>query len=226
MATAAPSPVYLQGMPMGWNVQANGNEALTGNKPDTSYSGALTASGLLAESFDSNMVSGGTLISAAGVPTVSAIQLLTEQSVQALWYDITVAGATLTTGDCWAFLLNSSGALIGQSADQHTIWQTGGIGGSAGAGTALVASSTGSLSNLPAGVYFGGVVCTGTTAPTFASGGADVGLSNINTTVAAANFNAASLTPAVTTSASLVAASPFVLTSATLVSKRLWMGVN
>jgi len=226
MAVAAPSPVYLQGMPMGWNVQANGNEALTGNKPDPSYSGDLTASGLLAESFGPNAVSGGVLLPSAGMPIVSAISLATEQSIANLWYDITVAGAGLVANQCWAFLINSSGVLLGASVNQATIWASGGVGGSAGGGTALVASSTGSLSNCPAGTYYGALVYNGTTSPTFASAGADVGLTNINTSVAAANFNAASLGGAITTAASLTAASPFNLTTATLVSKRIWMGVN
>ncbi len=226
MPTAAPSPGYLYGMPAGWTVQANGNEALTGNKPDPSFSGALTASGLLAESFDYNLAQLTNTLAVAGTVYASAIPLLTEQSVANLWYDVSTAGATLTASQCWCGLINSSGVLIGQSASQATIWATAGLGGSAAGGTALVAASTGSLSNLPAGTYYGIFVANGSTLPTFAALGITAELTNLNTTVAAANFNAASIATSVTTSASLVSASPFTLTSATLTSKRIWCGVS
>jgi hypothetical protein len=213
-------------MPLGWNVQANGNESLTGNKPDPSFSGALTASGLLAESFDYNLAQQTDTLAVAGTVYASLVTLATEQSVANLWYDVSTAGATLTASQSWCGLINSAGVLIGQSASQATIWATAGLGGSAAGGTALVASSTGSLSNLAAGNYYGIFVSTGSTLPTFAALGITAELTNLNTTVAAANFNAASIATGVTTSASLVSASPFTLTSATLTSKRIWVGVS
>jgi hypothetical protein len=216
-------------MPLGWNVQANGNEGLTGNKPDPSFSGALTASGLLAESYDFNLASLTDTLAVAGTVYASVIPLTTEQSVANLWYDVQAVGVTLTANQCWCGLINSAGLLIGQSAEQHTAWVSTGLGGSAAGGTPLVASSTGSLSNLPAGNYYGIFVYNGTTGPTFSALGLTSELTNINTTVAAANFNAASIATGVTTSASLVAAgltTPFTLTSATLTIKRIWCGVS
>ena len=39
----------------------------------------------------------------------TAIPLLQTATVSQLWYDITIAGGTLTTGDCWALLYDSGG---------------------------------------------------------------------------------------------------------------------
>jgi hypothetical protein len=123
-------------------------------------------------SFDQAHASGTAILGAAGSVYGVAVTLPKAATVSKLWYDITTAGATLTTGDCWALLFDSAGTLIGQSADQHTIWATAGVGGSATAGTALTASSAGSLTGLPAGTYYGAVVATGSTLPTFATCGA------------------------------------------------------
>ena len=225
MTTQVQSPNYYAGLPASWNAQTYINQNLTGNAPDTSISGDLTQSGLIAESFAYNLGTTPVLMStatSAGSVLGTQITLPVESTVTNLWYDIAVAGGTLTANDCWALLFNSSGTLIGQSADQHTIWTTAGLGGSAAGGTALTASATGSLSNLPAGNYYGALVYTGTTAPTvscLAVGSAE--LANINTSVANANFRAAVLATGVTTTPASVT-----LTSATLSKYRLWMGVN
>jgi hypothetical protein len=121
----------------------------------------------------------GTILTTAG--SVFGVALIVRRSftVTNLVMNVTVAGGTLTAGDCWGLLYNSAGTLIGQSADQTTPWQTAGL-----QTMALTAASTGSLSITP-GLYWAGVVATGTTLPTFsraAMGGASVAL-------AAAQYN-------------------------------------
>jgi hypothetical protein len=225
MTTLAPDPSYYAGVPAANNVQNSGNTALTGNAPATSFSSDLKSSGLLAESVNFNDAVNTVILSVANVTAgavlASAIPLATENTVSKIWLDVTTAGGTLTSGDCWALLFNSSGTLIGKSASQHTAWQTAGLGGATAGGTTLTAVTTGSLSNLPAGVYYGGVVYTGTTAPTFACLTSSAELVNLGTTVAAANFRAAVVATGVTTTPANVT-----LTSATLAQQRLWVGLS
>jgi hypothetical protein len=216
--TAATNPQLVAG----WNIQVNGNEALTGNAPDLSLSSGLKNTGLLGYSFDPQTAQVPYLLAVAGSVYASAIPLAQENTVSKLWYDVTAAGATLTSGQCFALLFNSAGTLIGQSADQHTIWATAGLGGSAAGGTALVASATGSLSNLAAGTYYGAVVATGTTKPTFAASGADPLLVNAGLSAASANFLCAILATGVTTTPATVT-----MTSATVTgSSRIWFGLS
>jgi len=163
-------------------------------------------------SFDAAHASGTAILATGGSVYGVAINLPSTQTVSNLWYDITTAGGTLTSGDCWALLYNSAGTLIGQSADQHTIWATGGIGGSAGGGTALTASTTGSLTNLPAGTYYGAVVATGTTLPTFATSAAPQAAFNAH--LAAASSRAAILATSITTTPANVTPSSFTQTGA------------
>lgn len=225
MTTKAPDPSYYAGVPAANNVQNSGNESLTGNSPASSFSSDLKSSGLLAESISFNDALSTVILSvasvAAGGVLGSAVVLPTENTVTNIWLDVTTAGGTLTSGQCFALLFNSSGTLIGQSADQHTAWATAGMNGATAGACALTASSTGSLSNLPAGTYYGAVVYHGTTAPTFACATSTAELANVGTTVAAANFRAAVLATGVTTTPANVT-----LTSATLASQRLWVGLS
>ena len=122
----------------------------------------------------------GTILTTAGSVFGSALIVRRKVTITNLVANVTVAGGTLTAGDCWGLLYNSAGTLLGQSADQATPWATAGL-----STMALAASSTGALTLTP-GLYWGGVVATGTTLPTFsraAMGGASVAL-------AAAQYNA------------------------------------
>jgi hypothetical protein len=122
----------------------------------------------------------GTILTTAGAVFGSALVVRRKVTITNLVANITVAGGTLTANDCWGLLYNSAGTLLGQSANQATLWATAGL-----QTMALTASSTGSLTLTP-GLYWGGVVATGTTLPTFsrsAMGGASVAL-------AAAQYNA------------------------------------
>jgi hypothetical protein len=171
-------------------------------------------------SFDAAHASGTAILGTAGSVYGTAIQLPSPQTVSNLWYDITTAGGTLTSGDCWALLFNAAGTLIGQSADQHTIWATAGVGGTAAGGTALTASATGSLTSLPAGTYYGAVVATGTTLPTFATSAAPVGAFNAH--LAAASSRSAILATAITATPANVTPSSFTTTG----SLPIWFALS
>lgn len=122
----------------------------------------------------------GTILTTAGSVFGSALVVRRKVTVTNLVANATVAGGTLTAGQCWGLLYNSAGTLLGQSADQATPWATAGL-----QTMALTAASTGALTLTP-GLYWGAVVATGTTLPTFsrtAMGGASVAL-------AAAQYNA------------------------------------
>jgi hypothetical protein len=133
------------------------------------------------ETFPSWSCAAGTILTTAGSVFGSALVVRRKVTVSRLVANITVAGATLTAGDCWGLLYKGDGTLIGQSADQTTPWETAGL-----QTMTLTADSTGSLTLTP-GLYWGAVVATGTTLPTFsraAMAGASVAL-------VAAQYNAA-----------------------------------
>ncbi len=121
----------------------------------------------------------GTILTTAGSVFGVALNVRRPFTVTNLVMNVTVAGGTLTANDCWGLLYNSAGTLLGQSANQATLWATAGL-----QTMALAAATTGSLALTP-GLYWAGVVATGTTLPTFsrsAMGGASVAL-------AAAQYN-------------------------------------
>lgn len=140
----------------------------------------------------------GTILTTAG--SVFGVALTVRRAFTAtnLVMNVTVAGGTLTAGDCWGLLYNSAGTLLGQSADQTTPWATAGL-----QTMALTAASTGALSLTP-GLYWAGVVATGTTLPTFsraAMGGASVALAaaQYNGQYSAAQARCAVLATSITT---------------------------
>jgi hypothetical protein len=125
------------------------------------------------ETFPSYACAAGTILTTAGSVFGSALIVRRKVTITNLVANVTVAGATLTAGDCWGLLYGSDGTLLGQSADQATPWATAGL-----STMALAAASTGSLTLTP-GLYWGAVVATGTTLPTFsraAMAGASVAL--------------------------------------------------
>jgi hypothetical protein len=181
---------------------------------------AATTGPFLGWAFDAAHAGGTAILGAAGSVYGTAITLPQAATVAKLWYDVTTAGNTLTTGDCWALLFNSAGTLIGQSADQHTIWGTAGIGGTAAGGTVLTASATGSLTNLTAGTYYGAVVATGSTLPTFATSGAPQLAFNAN--LAAASSRCAILATSITSTPANVTPGSFAQTG----SLPIWFALS
>lgn len=122
----------------------------------------------------------GTILTTAGSVFGTAIYVRRRVTVSHLVANITVAGATLTASNCWGMLYDSTGDLLGQTADQSTAWATAGL-----QKMALTASGTGKLTLNP-GLHWGAVVATGTTLPTFSRSA----LSSASVALAAAAYNA------------------------------------
>lgn len=132
------------------------------------------------ETFPSWSCAAGTILTTAGSVFGSALVVRRKVTITNLVANITVAGGTLTAGDCWGLLYNSAGTLLGQSADQATPWATAGL-----QTMALTAASTGALTLTP-GLYWGAVVATGTTLPTFSRSS----MSGASVALVAAQYNA------------------------------------
>jgi hypothetical protein len=164
----------------------------------------------------------GTILTTAGSVFGNSIYVRGRTTVSTLFANVTVAGGTLTAGDCWGLLYNSAGTLLGQTADQTTPWQTAGL-----QAMTLTATTAGSLT-LPAGQYWAAVVATGTTLPTFsrsAMSAASVTLAqsfyNVNTGTVAKSRCGVLATSITTTPADIVPAS---ITATTGIP--YWFGLN
>lgn len=125
--------------------------------------GGISASdfGLTAWSFPiSACAATGTILTTAGSVFGSAIWVRRKVTVSHLVANITVAGATLTADQCWGLLYSSDGDLRGQSTQQATAWATAGL-------QSMELTAAGAGLTLQPGMYWGAVVATGTTLPTF-----------------------------------------------------------
>lgn len=163
----------------------------------------------------------GTILTTGGSVFGSAIFIREKVTVSTLVANVTAAGATLTANNCWGLLFNSAGTLLGQSADQSTAWATAGA-----SSMALTASATGLLT-LPAGMYWGAVVATGTTLPTFSRTGL-VG-SSIATTSALYNLGAGAAQSRTGVLATGITTTPAAITPASITQATgipYWFGLN
>jgi peptidoglycan/xylan/chitin deacetylase (PgdA/CDA1 family) len=103
------------------------------------------------------------IASTSTIPTAGLLQMVKVKVPQAatitnVLLSATVAGATLTAGQCFAGLWNSSLTLLSATADQATAWQSAGV-----QSMALTTPQA-----VPAGVYYVGFYWNGTTGPSFA----------------------------------------------------------
>jgi hypothetical protein len=148
-----------------------------------------TTGQILADSFDFGYecesfpvyacANAGTILTTAGSVFGVALNVRRNFTCTNLVMNVTVAGGTLTASDCWGLLYKSDGTLLGQSADQSTLWATAGL-----QTMALTAATTGAL-NLTPGLYWAAVVATGTTLPTFSR----AGMGGASVALAAAQYN-------------------------------------
>jgi len=128
--------------------------------------------GLIAWSMDPMIAVGSYLPTAAGSVYGTALWVRSNVTVSKLVIQITVIGATLTANECWGLLYNSSGTLIGKTADQHTAWAATG-------NLAMTLTAVTSLALTP-GMYWGAVVASGTTLPTFKATSSGTGSATAN----------------------------------------------
>lgn len=139
-------------------------------------------SGLLAWSFDPTIAT-QTFLTTAGVLYLSRVVLTGQQTITNGLVGLTTAGGTLTSGQNFLALYNSSGTRIAVSADQTTAFATAGL---------ITAAWTTPVSNAAPGIYYVGVLCNGGTAVTLASGTTlkpgNVSLGNAGLTTATSRY--------------------------------------
>lgn len=178
--------------------------------------------GMVAQTFPIwGCAASGTILTTAGSVFGSAILVREKVAVSTLFANVTVAGATLTATNCWGLLYNANGTLLGQSADQTTPWQTAGL-----SSMALTATSTGALT-LPAGLYWGAVVATGSTLPTFSR--AAMGSASASLASAFYNLGAGAAVSRTGVLATSITTTPANITPASITQSTglpLWFGIN
>ena len=169
---------------------------------------APSDSGLLAANFDPAAMAGSTALTING--TVYAMKLWTpaQISVTNIVMHVNTAGATLTSGQNFAGLFDSSKARVGTSADQSTAW--------ASTGLKTMALASGPF-NISAGYFYVAVFANGTTRPAFSRGS---NIAVVNGALSAANARWASADTGRTTSF------PATLGAFTAASNAYWCGVS
>lgn len=85
-----------------------------------------TDHGLAGWTFDPIQVQAGTLLPTAGLSHVVRFRAVGSLVTNILFH-FTVAGSSLTAGQCFASLHTDAGVQLGITADQATNWQTGGL---------------------------------------------------------------------------------------------------
>lgn len=157
--------------------------------------------GWLAWSIDPSQSSTATINPTAGSVYMMAIPLRQAATVTNIIMSVVTPGATLTAGQNFAGLYNSSGTRVGVTADQSAVWTSVG---------AYVMPFT-APANLTAGMYYGAFVSNGTTRPQFGAEASSAAVMNTSLTAATyrSSIGATSQTtlPASITMASRTAAS-------------------
>jgi hypothetical protein len=176
--------------------------------------------GYEAETFPAYACTAGTILTTAGSVFGSRIIVRRRVTVSTLVANVTVAGGTLTAGSTWGLLYSADGDLRGQTADQSTPWATAGL-------QTMALTAAGAGLTLDPGIYWGAVVATGTTLPTFsraAVGGASVALvsAQINAGLAAAKSVCGVLATSITTTPADI--TPGSITQATGIP--FWFGLK
>lgn len=167
--------------------------------------------GLLACNFDPACgVTTSTPLNSSGVLYLQRIRLDEPTKITNIVVSVTTAGATLTAGQNFAALYDSTGALVAgsQTADQSTPWVSTGVKTMAMAGGAKT---------LNTGYYWVALWANGTTRPAFFRG---VSSAVVNGVLAAASSRFATSNNAVTTTA------PATLGTKTAATTAYWVGLS
>lgn len=114
----------------------------------------------LAWTYDPAVGMAGLIVPAAGTLHLIKLKLDVSALVTNIVMALTSAGATLTSGQNFAMLYSSAGVLLGQTATQHTAWQSTGL-----KTMALTTPVT-----VAAGYVYAGFYTNGSTLPTFCRG--------------------------------------------------------
>lgn len=110
--------------------------------------------GYQAWAYDPSGVQGtGTALATAGVGYLIKVPVRSARSITGIRIYVSSGGGTLTLNECFAYLLDNGGNLLGQSADQSVAWTgTGAIDAALAVGTTTVAagSNGGTISGIAA----------------------------------------------------------------------------
>lgn len=148
--------------------------------------------GLLAWTYDPAVGMAGIIVPAAGVLHLVKLRLDQDALVSNIVMASVTAGSTMTSGQNFAVLYSAAGVLLGQTASQHTAWQSTGV--KTMALTAPVA--------VPAGYVYAGFYANGSSLPLFCRGnqtsapGGNVGLAAPNLRHATADTGLTTAPPA------------------------------
>jgi hypothetical protein len=119
--------------------------------------GPAAANRLLGYTYDPAAAITAQAASTAGVLNVAKVQMLGGGAISKVYFQVATAGATLTAGQCFIGVYDSTGALIGQSPDLSTDF--------ASTGNKTVTLSTPTASLTPGAEVFIALLWNGTTAP-------------------------------------------------------------
>lgn len=165
--------------------------------------------GLLAMAFDPSIIgTSGTALGGNGTLYVQRLFTPVALSVTNIVAFIVTAGATLTAGQSGAALYSSSKALLGQTANMSTTWNSTGL---------KTMPLVGGPDAVPAGEFFVVLWSNGTTRPAFAKGGTSIG---VNGALAAGQGRYMSANTGITTTA------PATLGAFMNTNNSYWVGVS
>lgn len=151
----------------------------------------------------------GTVLPANGTLYVQKLYTPVSLSVTNVIYQVVTAGATLTANQNFAGLYSAAGALLGSTADQSTGWTS--------VGTRTMAL-TGGPFTVAAGFFYVALYSNGTTRPSMARTGNNIG--GMNGLLSAANSRWASANTGLTT------ALPATLGAFTATNLAFWAAVS
>jgi hypothetical protein len=115
----------------------------------------------------------------SGSVFMTKLMIRSNVTVNRLWYNVSVAGTSLTAGQNFIGLYDSSGNRIAVSADLSSDWTA----------TGLKSTSFTAPVDLIPGAYYGAILCNATTPITVARGsGQSTNMMNVNLTSSTARF--------------------------------------
>ncbi|MFJ1539294.1 hypothetical protein ACIODS_12195 [Micromonospora chalcea] len=153
---------------------------------------------------------GVNLIPNAGILYLRRIRRVPPAAVTSILAYVGGGGSALTAGQCGAALYTAAGTLIGQTADQASSWQSGGL---------KTMPLVGGPYQVTAGDYYVAVWWNGTTSPQLARAGTGLFTALPNAGLAAPAFDAATANGSVTTTA------PATLGAQTIAAIEFWFAL-
>lgn len=131
------------------------------------------AHGLVSWNGDVATCGNSTILTTSGTVYLFRMDFSATATITGVGFWVTVAGATLTSGQCFTGLYSSAGTRLAVSATAHTAFT----------GTGWVAPAFTAATTVQGGSYaYGAILMNGTTMPTLAAGSGLAGIGNLNLT--------------------------------------------